>query len=108
MQDVKKLAGMNLGINEQKTTLLKRSEPPLALCEACVIGKDHRTSSRVINRMDSHKQATKKRELSHCDLAGNSKIIRKLEGSHIVFDLTDDLTDLTEIHLFRKKSKAFF
>ncbi len=60
MQDVKKLAEMSLGINAYKATLLEKSEPPHALCEACVIGKHHRTPSRVINRMDPYKRAIKK------------------------------------------------
>ena len=98
---------MSLGINAQKATLLEKSEPPHALCEACVMGKHHRTPSRVINRMDPYKRATKKGELSHGDLAGGGKITRTLGGSRIVFGLTDDLTDLTEIHLLRKKSEAF-
>ena len=52
MQDVKKLAGTSLGINAQKTTLMERAEPPDSLCEACVIGKHHRTPSEVIHRID--------------------------------------------------------
>ncbi len=108
MQDVKKLAGMNLGIEVQKTKLLEKSEPQHVLCEACVIGKHRRTSSRVINCMDPYKRATKKEELSHGDLAGCGKITHTLGGSCIIFNLTDDLTDLTEIHLLRKKSEAFF
>ncbi len=34
MQDVKKRAGMSLGINAQKATLFEKSELPQALCEA--------------------------------------------------------------------------
>ena len=30
-----------------------------------------------------------------------------LRGAQYVFSLTDDKTDMTEIHLFKKKSKAF-
>ncbi len=71
------------------------------------MGKHHRTLSRVINRMDLYKRATKKEELSHDDQAGGGKITRILGGSRIVFGLTDDLTDLTKIHLLRKKSEAF-
>ncbi len=44
-QDVKKLAGMSLGIDAQKAILWKKSELPHAFCEACVIGKHHRTPS---------------------------------------------------------------
>ncbi len=108
MQDVRKLAGMSRGINAQKATSLEKSEPPQALCEACVMGKHHRTLSQVINCMDPYKQATKKLELSYGDLAGGDKITRTLGGSCIVFCLTDALTDLTKIHLLSKKSEAFF
>ncbi len=108
MQDVKKLAGISLGINTWKTTLLKKSEPPHALYEACVMGNHPRTHSRVINRIDLYRRATKKRGLSDGNLAGVGKITCTLEGSRIVFGLTDDLTDLTEIHLLRKKSEAFY
>ncbi len=59
-----------------------------------------------------YKRAIQKEELSHDDLshgdlAGGCKRTRILGGSRIVFGLTDDLTDLTEIHLLRKKSEAF-
>ncbi len=107
MQDVKKLAGTSRGINAQKTTLLERAEPPDSLCEACVIGKHHRTPSEVIHRINPYKQATKKKELSNGDLVRGDKISRTLGGSHIIFGLTDNLTDFTEIHLLRKKSEAF-
>ncbi len=67
---------MSLGINAQKATLLEKSEPSHALCEACVMGKHHRTPSQVINRLDPYKKATKKGELSYGDLAGGGKITR--------------------------------
>ena len=86
---------------------MEKSEAPHTLCEACVIGKHHRTSSQVINRMDLYKQATKKKELSHGDLVGSDKITHNLEGSRIEFGLMNDLTDLTEIYLLKKKSEAF-
>ncbi len=62
--------------------------------------------------MDLYKRAIKKEklshgDLSHGDLAGGGKKTRSLGGSRIVFGLTDDLTDLTEIYLLRKKSEAF-
>ncbi len=106
MRDVKKLVEMSLGINVQKATLLKNSEPPYTLCEACIIGKHHRTPRRVINRIDLYKQSTKIKELSHDDLAGAGKITRTLRGSCTVFGLRDDLTYLTEINLLRKKSET--
>ncbi len=71
------------------------------------MGKHHRTPSRVINRIDPYKRATKKEELSHGDLAKGGKITCTLGGSRIVFVLTDDLTNLTEIHLLRKESEVF-
>ena len=98
---------MTLGINAQKVTLVKKSKPPHALCEACVMEKQHRTPFRVINRIDLYKQAPQKRELSHSDQAGSGKITFTSRGSRIIFGLTDDLTYFTEIHLLIKKSEAF-
>ena len=107
MQDVKKLVRMSTGIDPEKATSLEKSEPPHELCESCMIGKQHRTPSRVVNRMDPFKRATQKGELSHGDIAGGGKIVRTLGGARYVFGLTDDKTDMTEIHLLRKKSEAF-
>ncbi len=90
---------MSLSINAQKATLLEELELLKALCEACIIGKHHCTPSWVINRINLYKQATEKKILSHDDLAGGRKITFTLGGSCIVFDLTSDLTNLTEIHL---------
>ena len=97
---------MSLGIDAQKAMLLEKSEPPHSPCEVCVIEKHHRTSSRVINRIDLYKRATKKKELSQDDLAESGKIAHTLGGSCIVYGLTYDWTDLTEIHLLRKKSEV--
>ena len=72
------------------------------------MGKHHRTLFRVINRMDQDKRATKKEKLSHGDPARGVKTTRILGASRIVFGLTDDLIDLIERHLLRKKSKAIF
>ena len=58
--------------------------------------------------MDLYQRATTKGELSHWDLARIGKITCTLEASCIVFGLTDDLTDLTEVYLLRKKSNTFF
>ena len=55
MKDVRKLAGKNLGIDAQKTTLLKKPKLIHIFCEACVMGKHHRTLSRVIYRIDQYK-----------------------------------------------------
>ena len=107
MLDVKKLAGMSLGINAQKATLSKMSDLRHDYCETCVLEKHHRISSRVINHMDLYQRATKEEGLSHVDLAEGGKTICTLEGSSIVFSLTDDWIDLIEIHLLRKKSEAF-
>ena len=107
MQDVKKLVRMSTGMDPKKATFLEKSEPPHELCESCMIGKQHRTPSRVVNRMDPFKRATQKGELSHGDIAGGGKIVRTLGGARYVFALTDDKTDMTEIHLLKKKSEAF-
>lgn len=72
-----------------------------------MIGKQYRTLSRVVNRMGPFKHATQKGELSHGDIAGGGKIVRTLGGAHYVFALTDDKSDMTEIHLLKKKSEAF-
>ena len=47
-------------------------------------------------------------KLSRGDLAKDSKITYTLWDSRIVFDLTNQLTDFTEIHLLTKKLEAFF
>ena len=90
MQVVKKLAEMSWGIDTQKVKLLKTSKLRHAFCEVCVIGKNRRTPSQVIKRMDLYKQDTKKKKLSHSDLAGGGKITRTLGVSRIVFGLLDD------------------
>ena len=60
MQDVKKLLQMNIGIDPEKITSLEKSESPFKLCESCMIGKQHRTPSRVVNRMNCFKRTTQK------------------------------------------------
>ena len=60
MQDVKKIVRMSTGMDPEKATSLEKSEPPYELCESCMIGKQHRTRSRVANRMDPFKRATQK------------------------------------------------
>ncbi len=57
--------------------------------------------------MNLFKRATQKSELSHSDIAEGGKIVRTLGGAQYLFGLTDDKTDMTEIHLLKKKSKAF-
>ncbi len=81
MQDVKKLVQISTGIDPEKTTSLEKSEPPYELCESCMIGKQHRTPSRVVNRMDLFKRTTQKNELSHGDIARGEKIGRTLGGA---------------------------
>ncbi len=90
----------------RKPCYWKSQNPPHSPCEACVIEKHHRTSSRVINRIDLYKRATKKKELSQDDLAESGKIAHILGGSCIVYGLTHDWTNLTEIHLLKKKSEV--
>ena len=107
MQDVKKLVWMSAEMNPKKVTSLEKSKPPHELCKSCMIEKQHRTPSRVVNRMNPFKRATQKGELSHDDIAVGGKIIQKLEGTRYVIALMDDKTDMTEIHLLKKKSEAF-
>ncbi len=107
MQDVKKLVKMSTGIDPEKATSLEISEPPYKFCESCMIGKQHRTPSGVVNRMHPFKHATQKDELSHGNIARGGKIVRTRGGARYGFGLTDDKTDMTEIHLFRKRSEAF-
>lgn len=97
MQDVKKLVRMSTGIVSEKATALEKSKPPYELCESCMVGKQHPTPSRVVNRMDLFKRATQKGELSHSDIAGGGKSVRTLGGARYVFGLTDDKIDMTEI-----------
>ena len=107
MQDIKKLVRMSTGMDLKKTVSLEKSEPPHELCESCIIGKQHHTPSRIVKRMDPFKRATQNGELSHGDIAGGGKIVRTLGGARYVFALTDDKTDMTEIHLLKKKSETF-
>ncbi len=57
--------------------------------------------------MDLFKRATQKDEFSHGDIARGGKIVRTIGGARYVFGLTDDETNMTEIHLLNKKSEAF-
>ena len=43
---------MSRGIDTGKATSLQKSEPPHELFESCMIRKQHRTQSHVVNRMD--------------------------------------------------------
>ncbi len=47
-----------------------------------------------------------KKRAIHGDLAGGNRESYTLKSSWIVFGLTDDLIDLTKIHLSKKKSKV--
>ncbi len=87
MQNVKKLVQMSTGIDPEKATSLKKSEPPHESCESCMIGKQHRTPSSVVNRMDPSKRATQKDEVSHGDIAGSGKIVWTLGGARYVLVL---------------------
>lgn len=43
----------------------------------------------------------------HADIVGERKIVQTLDAAKYVLALTDDATDMTEIHLLKKKSNAF-
>ena len=49
MQDVKKLVRMSIGIDPEKATYFEESEPPHELCKSCIIEKQHRITSCVVN-----------------------------------------------------------
>ena len=98
---------MSTRIDPEKATSLEKSELPYELCESCMIEKQHCIPSCIVNQMDLFKRATQKGELSHGDIAGGGKIVQTLGRAQDVFGFTDDKTDMTEIHLLKKKSEAF-
>ena len=97
--DVKRLAGMSIGINAASANNLERRESPNPICEPCMIGRQHRTPSRI-----PHTRATQIGELIHSDVAGGGNIPSTIGGARYVATIIDDFTNYTVIYLLAKKS----
>jgi len=99
MADVKRLANMSTGIDVDSANSLEKQESPESVCEACTIGKQHRTPSRK-----PHTRATKIGELVHTDLAGGGNIPKTDGGARYVATMTDDSSKYTTTYLLDRKS----
>lgn len=99
MADVKRLANMSTGIEVDSANSLEKQESPESVCEACAIGKQHRTPSRR-----PHTRATKIGELVHTDLAGGGKIPKTDGGARYVATMIDDYSEYTITYLLERNS----
>jgi hypothetical protein len=100
MADVKRLANMSTGIDVDSANSLENQESPESVCEACAIGKQHRTPSRR-----PHTRATKIGELVHTDLAGGGNIPKTDGGARYVATMIDDYSQYTTTYLLGRKSE---
>ncbi len=100
MADVKRLANMSTGIDVDSANSLEKQESPESVCEACAIGKQHRTPSRR-----PHTRATKIGELVHTDLAGGGNIPKTDGGARYVATMIDDYSQYTTTYLLGRKSE---
>ena len=107
LRDIKRLVYLSEGIDPIQANALEEKELPHEVCESCCIGKQSRKPSRVPRRQDPVKRAIKPGQGTHADIAGGETIVRTLGGARYVLALTDDVTDMTETHLLKKKSDAF-
>ena len=99
MSDVKQLASMSIGIDVNSANSLESEEFSESICEACVIGKQNRTSSRK-----SHIRVIKAGELVHTNLVDGGKIL-KIDGEcSYVATMIDDYSQYTIIYLLKRKS----
>jgi len=98
MADVKRLANMSIGIDVDSANSLESKESPESVCEACAIGKQHRTPSRK-----PHTRATKVNELVHTNLAGDGKIPKTDEEFRYVATMIDDYSQYTTTYLLERK-----
>ncbi len=99
MADVKRLVNMSIDIDVNSADSLKNEEFSESICEACVIGKQNRTSSGK-----SHIRVIKVDELVHSDLIGDGKISKIDEGFRYVATMIDDYSQYTTTYLLKRKS----
>ena len=100
MGDVRKLASWGLFDGSECNRL---SQFEQGKCEACMLGKMHRTPNHSPVR--SQRRATRKGQRFHVDLAGGGNIIMTPSGKRYAIIIIDDYTDYTWLFLARKKNE---
>jgi len=98
MTDVKRLVNMSIGIDVNSTDSLENEESSESICEACVIGKQNRTSSRK-----PHIRVIKVGELVHLNLVDDGKISKIDEEFRYVATMIDDYSQYMIIYLLQRK-----
>jgi hypothetical protein len=98
MTDVKRLVNMSIGIDVNSINSLENEKFPESICETCVTGKQHRTSSRK-----PHIRVIKIDELVHTNLVDDDKISKIDERVKYVTTMIDDYSEYTTIYLLERK-----
>lgn len=69
---------MSTRIDLEKVTLWDKLKPSYELCKSCMIRKQYKTLSRIINQVNLFQHTIQKYELSYHDIAKDGKIMRIL------------------------------
>ncbi len=98
MTDVKRLVNISIDIDVNSANSLEDEESSESICEACVIDKQNRASSRK-----PHIRVIKVGELVHTNLVDDGKIPQIDEGFRYVATFIDDYSQYTITYLLKRK-----